>query len=354
MPALGNYDPAQLAERLTLWLGTQLPEAKDIHITDLVAPESTGHSSETILCVARWNDISGPVTRRMVLRTEPTGHTVFASYDLLGQATVMRRLAGVIPVPEVLWYEPDPDIIGHPFIVMGHVDGLVPPDNLPYTMDGWLLNAAPSDQAALERNAVATLSQIHAADWAELQLDKVLTTLNPNDPLTHSLDLLADYYQWAAEGLPNDSADRGMEWLRANQPTAWSPSVLSWGDSRLGNMMFENFKTVAVLDWEMARIAPREFDVAWFILFERFFSEFLNCPNLDGFASAPDVIAMYEQASGATLHPLGWYEVYGAVYYAMIMMRVIGSYRRNGIDPGFTESDNPATAMLDALLSQQT
>ena len=34
------------------------------------------------------------------------------------------------------------------------------------------------------------------------------------------------------------------------------PTVLNWGDSRIGNMMFHDFAPVAVLDWEMAALGP--------------------------------------------------------------------------------------------------
>ncbi len=43
-------------------------------------------------------------------------------------------------------------------------------------------------------------------------------------------------------------------------------------------MMFRDFEVVAVLDWEMASLGPPEVDLAWFLFFERFFSEGLGTP----------------------------------------------------------------------------
>ena len=37
--------------------------------------------------------------------------------------------------------------------------------------------------------------------------------------------------------------------------------MLSWGDSRIGNVMYRDFAPVAVLDWEMAPLGPRELDL---------------------------------------------------------------------------------------------
>ena len=49
--------------------------------------------------------------------------------------------------------------------------------------------------------------------------------------------------------------------------------VLAWGDSRIGNVLYEDFRPVAVLDWEMATLGPRELDVAWIIFAHKVFQE---------------------------------------------------------------------------------
>jgi aminoglycoside phosphotransferase (APT) family kinase protein len=38
-----------------------------------------------------------------------------------------------IPVPPVLWYEPDPGYLGAPFLVMRRIEGRVPTDMPPWT-----------------------------------------------------------------------------------------------------------------------------------------------------------------------------------------------------------------------------
>ena len=37
--------------------------------------------------------------------------------------------------------------------------------------------------------------------------------------------------------------------------------MLSWGDARIGNVLYRDFEPVAVLDWEMAALGPPELDV---------------------------------------------------------------------------------------------
>jgi len=48
--------------------------------------------------------------------------------------------------------------------------------------------------------------------------------------------------------------------------------VVVWGDSRVGNVLYSDFRPVAVLDWEMATLGPREMDVAWVIFAHMVFS----------------------------------------------------------------------------------
>ena len=41
--------------------------------------------------------------------------------------------------------------------------------------------------------------------------------------------------------------------------------MLNWGDARVGNILYRDFAPIAVLDWEMATVGPREVDLAWMI-----------------------------------------------------------------------------------------
>src|SRR5712691_11912716 len=49
-----------------------------------------------------------------------------------------------IPVPPVLWYEPDPGYLGAAFLVMRRIDGRVPTDAPPYHTGGWVTEIGPA------------------------------------------------------------------------------------------------------------------------------------------------------------------------------------------------------------------
>ncbi len=141
-------DPQEMAEHLEGWLAERVGRAGSPSITDVSSPESNGMSSETLLFTARWDEAGTPTEHRLVARIEPpaTDYPVFTTYDLDMQFRVMRlvRAETKVPVPETFWYEPDPSVLGGPFFVMERIDGLVPPDVLPYTFgDNWVFDASP-------------------------------------------------------------------------------------------------------------------------------------------------------------------------------------------------------------------
>ena len=80
--------------------------------------------------------------------------------------------------------------------------------------------------------------------------------------------------------------------------------MLCWGDSRIGNVMYQDFAPVAVLDWEMATLGPREMDLGWMAFLHRFFEDIAglaNLPGLPDFLRLPDLAQTYAEITGP--HP---------------------------------------------------
>ena len=174
MPSSQGFTPERVADGIGRWVREGLGLA-DAAVVLHEAPAATGHSSETVLFDAEWSGDRGSEHRRFVLRTAPSGHTVFPTYDLDLQYQVMDRVAatGAVPVPELFRYENDDRWIGSPFIVMARVDGQVPPDRLPYTMEGWLLESPPEVQRRVQTTGLETIAAVHAIDWRAAGLDVV-------------------------------------------------------------------------------------------------------------------------------------------------------------------------------------
>jgi aminoglycoside phosphotransferase (APT) family kinase protein len=323
-------DPAETAERLQEWLGGTLEPGSCPVITDVASPEGNGMSSETLLFTAEWTVDGAVAEHRLVARIEPpdTAYPVFTTYDLAMQFRVMRlvREQTSVPVPETTWYEPDPSVLGGPFFVMKRVDGAVPPDVLPYTFgDNWFFDSGPAERAALQQSVVEALAGIHSITPDRHDLD----FLRPDATGPTSLHRLVNHWRrytaWVVGDRPSPLLDQCFSWLDEHAPAEVGADVLSWGDSRIGNMMFDQNRVVAVLDWEMASVAPPEVDLGWMCYLHRFFQDLatdLGVPGLPEMFRPVDVGRAYAEVSGYSPGDLTWYLVFAATRHGAIMRRV--------------------------------
>lgn len=321
-------DPEQLRAGLASWLAAKKRGGTVAHVE---VPSSNGMSSETVLLDASWEEEGDLVERRLVARIAPEASAVpvFPSYDLDKQARVMadaRAAAPGVPIPEVVLTEADPGPLGTPFFLMERIDGRVPPDVMPYNFDSWVTAATPEDRALLERSSLGVLAALHAVEdatarFAYLEVDRPGATA-----MRRQLADQAAYYDWAREGLRVPIIDRTFAWLEERFPADEGAPGLCWGDARIGNIMYapDGFEPVAVLDWEMAVLAPPEVDLAWFAYLHTFFEDLagvFGVAGLPDFLRLEDCATTYEQLSGRTPRHLAWFTTYAALRYAIVSIR---------------------------------
>ncbi|GAA2054342.1 phosphotransferase family protein [Catenulispora yoronensis] len=296
-------------------------------------------SSETLLFDARWPDAGGtggggpgPAREaRCVARLAPAGDAmpIFPEYRMRDQFQVMGLVgarAGV-PVPRTLWYEADPGVLGAEFFVMERMEGEVPPDILPYTFgDNWLARASDDQRRRLQEATVAVVARIHGMDVAA---DEVAflgdLSADGDSALRAHFEGWRAYYDWAHGEQPIPVLERMFGWLEDHWPDEVGAPVVSWGDARIGNVMYRDFEPVAVLDWEMAGIAPREVDLGWLVFLHRFFQDlaaFFGLAGLPGFLAFGDVAHYYAELTGYVPRDLEFYEAYAALRQGIVMGRV--------------------------------
>ncbi|MDQ6522615.1 phosphotransferase family protein [Nocardioides sp. LHD-245] len=331
-----SRDADDLRARLTAWLSEVLPEGAEPEVTIHDGIQTNGMSSETVLLGVAHAEDGDRVTHEYVARVAPAAGDlpVFAEYRLTDQYDAMRlagELAGV-PVPPVGLNEPTGDVLGTPFFLMERLDGAVPPDVLPYPFgDNWLFDASPEQQDRLQRSTVDVLARLHGIPDAAATfgfLDPAVTGHEGATPLARNLAKTRAWYEYAittSEASPRSPLiERGLAWLAANLPADEGEPVLVWGDSRIGNMMYRDFEPVAVLDWEMATLGPREMDLAWLVFAHQVFQEIatmLGLPGMPDFLAADDVVATYRELSGVEPGDLTWYLVHAAVNWGCVFLR---------------------------------
>lgn len=333
-----SRDPAVVRGRLEQWLASALPDGSEPEVTVHDGVDSNGMSSETVLLAITTSVDGDRQTKEYVARIAPAAEDlpVFPSYRLQDQYDAMR-LAGElanVPVPPVGLIEPSGEVLGTPFFLMDRLDGAVPPDVLPYTFgDNWLFDAAPDQQTALQRNSVEVLAKLHSIPDAATTfafLDPGVVGHEGETPLARNLAKLRAWYDYAldtTEGSPpSPLVERGLAWLEANLPDEGDlgDPVLVWGDSRIGNMMYRDFAPVAVLDWEMATLGPRELDLAWMMFAHDVFQEIatmLGLPGMPDFMTPDAVVATYQELTGVEVGDLTWFQLFAAVIWGVVFLR---------------------------------
>ncbi len=326
-----SRDVSTLPDVMSQWLSTVLPGGVTPQVTVESGVDSNGMSSETIILTGRWEADGQQHEEKWVARVAPTEQDVpvFSSYRMDHQFDVIRLVGEKtdIPVPLVRWLEPTGKVLGTQFFLMDYVSGVVPPDVMPYTFgDNWFADSPAESQRALQDNTVDVLAKLHSIPQAESTFGFLADGAEGN-ALRRNLDWLTSWYAFAVPDIGRSAlVEQALEWLEANWPedVAATDPVLIWGDSRVGNVLYEDFKPVAVLDWEMATLGPREMDAAWMIFAHMVFQELAGLagmPGLPDFMREDDVKATYAAKTGVELGDLNWFYVYSGVIWCCVFMR---------------------------------
>ncbi len=195
-----------------------------------VRPIPEGHSGFTY-----WVELEG---RRGVLRLPPPGARIAGPADIPRQARIMAALnVQGLPVPAIVATSEAPVVDGRPFVLMEAIRG----DRVEQAIDGG------SDPLQLASAAVDVLRRFQALPCEN-------TGIGAEDPMPLEGELAR--WSWLMERAPSEltaQAPRLARSLADRQPLP-RPPVLVHGDYHFGNMLFDNGRVTAVVDWEIAQL----------------------------------------------------------------------------------------------------
>ena len=325
-------DVSTLPAVLSEWLSTLMPGGVKPEVTVESGVDSNGMSSETIILTGRWEEDGKQVEQKWVARVAPTEEDVpvFITYRMDHQFDVIRLVGELtdVPVPKVRWIDTTGEVLGSPFFLMDHVSGIVPPDVMPYTFgSNWFADAAPETSAPCRTRP--------SRCWPSYT--RFPTRTRPSDSSPRRCRTVRHRCTASSTGSRSGTSSRSPtsgahRWWRGPgvarrqlpRRRRRAETVLAWGDSRIGNVLYEDFRPVAVLDWEMATLGPRELDVAWIIFAHNVFQELAGLAGMPGLPDVmreEDVRATYQKLTGVELGDLKWFYVYSAVIWCCVFMR---------------------------------
>jgi aminoglycoside phosphotransferase (APT) family kinase protein len=220
---------------------------------------AVGWSHETWLFDAEWTDGEGRHEQGLCLRRDPGNALLRDLSDLATQYEVLRRLEPTpVPAPRPFFYEPAPNALGSPFLVMEKVPGVCPS---PWGREGRRFYADAAARGVLPDSFIDALVALHTLDWREAGLE-FLGIPGPGVDFARR-----EITKWqklieASDLEPDPVLVDVMCWLEANMP-ATERLVLVHGAYRTGNLLIDDDRVSAILDWETEVIGDPMYDVAY-------------------------------------------------------------------------------------------
>jgi aminoglycoside phosphotransferase (APT) family kinase protein len=222
---------------------------------------------------------------------------------------------------------------------MDYINGEAPSDNPPYHMDpeGMVGKAVKEDRRKIWTEWIHYLNQIHILDVDDLGLTELESKYGKNDPIDIDIEYYQDFLNWGMDGEDNPLCDDVLNWLKENKPKRNNPLSLCWGDSRPGNILYENFKATALLDWEMASYGDPISDVAWCLAVDDASSLGLTIERLEGSMDYKEALDIWSSKTGFSQENYEYYRIFSLLKFSVIMVRVAKKLVFNKIMP--LESD---------------
>jgi aminoglycoside phosphotransferase (APT) family kinase protein len=362
-PQKAVADPETYRESLDAWMTAKMPIAENVRVHDVDMPRSTGFSNETVFFSTTATEGGSLTTRKWVARIEPPDGGIFPeqteacviSAEVQHRIMAAVRESGVAPIPEMFPLEKDLSVLGRPFFVMEFIEGNIPADVPRYTQAGFLFDeATPAERERMVRDACETMGRMAGLDWKKLGLDWLDVKGQGSPTVQDQLELYRKYVVDHLRGRAHPIIMASLEWLEAHVPDC--EMGMSWGDSRLGNMIWQDYRCASVCDWEAVSLCPPEADIGWFVMFDRMSYEDMDAPRLEGFPTREEQISIWEAASGRKVAgSIDYWEIFGAMRFDAIMIKLGDRMVRAGIVPeGHPMSvENGTTDALGRLLEHQ-
>lgn len=248
----------ETSESIRAYLATRLPEAEGLRLEAMVQMD-VGWSHETFLFDACYCESGAPKTLPLCLRRDP-GNALLRHFSDLGeQFRVLQCLENTpLPTPKPYWYESDPAILGAPFLVMEKVPGTCPS---PWGSAGRRFYAEAAMRGVLPESFSDTLATLHTLDWKAAGLS-FLGVPEPGKDFA-----LREVRKWrglieASGREPDPILADLLGWLEANAP-ATDRVTLVHGAYRTGNLLIDDDRISAVLDWELQVLGDPMYDVSY-------------------------------------------------------------------------------------------
>jgi len=284
-----------------------------------------------------------------VLRRPPASHVLATAHDMVREFRVQRALAhSAVPVASQVALCEDETVIGAPFYLMAHVDGVV------YADVDAVAGITEEEAQAASVELVDVLARLHSADPRAVGLQDFG---RPEGFMARQLRRWRA--QWEQSKLEEDpTVEEVARRLDAALPPEGGHAIVH-GDYSFNNTMFDRAqrgRMVALLDWELSTLGDPLTDLGTLLVYWGEVGRRLwqgRRPQAHragpGFLDAPSLAAQYAQRTGTDLEHLDFYQAFATYKLAVITQGAAA--RIAGSDPERAASARGSVRVLaDAAL----
>ena len=299
--------PSTIRAGLEAWLPAHLgADAVTVGIPEPIS--SVGGARTPWLVHLRWADADGTHDTRAVLLVKvPDGQletTLTPEF-----AAIVRLHAHGVRVARPLVVDSDGDAFGRAFFATEWVPGTASLDLL-----GRGSGDAQARAIALGLADVAAALHIVPAGDPPPELGL---------PVDHARAVTAQLDEWEDRFLrqrmePLPLMTHAFGWLRANVPPATRVSYVH-GDFRLGNVLYDDDRVTAMLDWEMVHLGDPLEDLAW---------AHRTRWSLERLLSLDEFLVRYTERSGIVVDRdrFRWHRMFAEVKHTVISLTAARSF----------------------------
>lgn len=262
----------------------------------------------------------GTPAGKLVVRIAPPGVKISGPADIVRQAKIMASLADApVAVPPVYWYGDEAEFFGRPYMVVGF-------------LDGFKLSESPLPLAHLKRlgrKGIETMAALHNVAW-EPRRD----AFGEPFPLSEEfkrLDYLLDRPTLDPAAVAR--APELRERLRSTIPQKTRIGCVH-GDFQWSNVLFNEERPIALIDWEISLIGATLIDLGWICFFSDRGSWVATEVSRGTLLSAEEMVAIYSEVAPfpVAIEEVRWFRALAGYRFGVITCFNLMLHRRGKRD----------------------
>jgi aminoglycoside phosphotransferase (APT) family kinase protein len=306
-----------MEDKIRDYLKFKMPHAEDICITNLEKIVG-GSSRENISFEAEWTEEGCKIARSFIIRRDPVASLLETDREM--EFRVLHSLEPTpVPVAKVYWLEPDEKWLERPFCVMEKMSGSAIP---PMSRMRLFAPEDPELRAKIAKQFVEILAQIHTLDWKGLGLSFLAVPQLGTDAARREIEKWEQVIE-KHKLEPQPILTEALLWLKNNKPET-ERIMLVHGDFKQDNLLYEDEKITAFLDWEMSHLGDPMEDLGWACM--EWWRQ--DTPLICGLIDKEEFFRYYEELSGIKVdkRKVFFYQVLGCVKMSAIILTGVRSF----------------------------